>query len=85
MKRYALEERVVLLTLDTGRRIFAVFGRNVPRHARSARSLLLSAFQNNLDSIAFLSHRYDLFSQQERKGKKFSPFPKSIILKCDDL
>ena len=85
MKRYAFEERVVLLTLDAARRIFAVFGRNVPRHARSARSLLLSAFQNNLDSIAFLSHRYDLFSQQERKGKKFSLFSQTRVRKCDDL
>ena len=85
MKRYALKERVVLLTLDAARRIFALFGRHVPRHTRSARGFLLRAFQNNLNSIAFLSHRCVLFSQQERKGKKFLILSQVLARKCNDL
>lgn len=57
MQRYFLEERIVFLPFDTGRRIFPVFRGDVPGHAGYTAVFLLGAFQNNLDSIgAFLCH-----------------------------
>ena len=51
-----LQNRVVLLKLETLSSILTVFRGDVTAHARHARGLVLSALQNHLDPITFLCH-----------------------------
>ena len=82
MQRNLLHERIVLLPLDTGGRIFPVLGRNIPGHAGHTAVFLLGAFQNNLDSIgAFLCHCLVRFLDKERKGTKRVAHSQDQILK----
>jgi hypothetical protein len=71
MNRYFPQERVVFLALDTSGGVFAVLGGDIPRHTGNARCFLLGAFQNDLNSIAFLSHCYLCFLKRERKDSAF--------------
>ncbi len=61
MERYALQIRIILLTLDTSGRVLTVLSRNVPRCAWNVGFLLFCTLQNYLNSITFLSHGYMLF------------------------
>ena len=56
MKGNALEERIVLATLQTLGRILLVFGGDITGHTRNTALFLLSAFEDNLNAIAFLCH-----------------------------
>ena len=77
VQRNFLQERIVLLPFDPGRRIFPVLRRDVPGHAGNTAVFLLGALQNNLDSIgAFLCHCLVRFLDKERKGTKINSFGK---------
>gem|GEM_PF-2761003 len=53
MDRDLLHHGIVLLQLKTIRGVFTILLRNIPGGTRKTRLLVLSALQNDLDSIAF--------------------------------
>lgn len=57
MKGHFAHEGIELLQLDTLGGVLFVFGRDVAAHAWDAARLLLSAFQDNLNAVAFFCHR----------------------------
>lgn len=61
VKSYPLEERIVLLALQTVGGVLLVLGGDVTRHAGYAALLLFGAFENDLHSVAFLCHLSEKF------------------------
>ena len=53
---YLLHNGVVFLQLHTSGGVFTVLGSNVSGGARQTRILVLGAFHNYLNPVAFLSH-----------------------------
>lgn len=51
-----LEERIVLLTLQTIGGVFLVLGGDVTGHSRNAALFLFGALEDDLNSVAFLCH-----------------------------
>jgi hypothetical protein len=56
MNGHLLQERIVLLALQTVGGVFLVLGRDVAGHSRNTASFLFRAFENHLHSVAFLCH-----------------------------
>ena len=60
MEGHLLQNRIVLLELETARSVLTILGGDVTRHAGHTAVLVFSALQNNLDAITFcfLCHCY---------------------------
>jgi hypothetical protein len=85
MNRYFFQKRIVLLALNPRGGVFPVFGSDVPRHPCNARRFLLGTFQNNLNSIAFLSHRCICLFKRECKDSAFQVVGKMFLKKTNPI
>jgi hypothetical protein len=61
MNSVLFQNRIVLLQLQSLRRVLAVLGGDVAAHPRLTCGLMLGAFQNNLNPVAFLCHDSSIF------------------------
>ena len=71
--RHLAKDRVVFLQLDSVGGVLAVFRRHVTGRARSARSLMFGALEDDLYAVAFLRH------DPENGGQRYA-FPPPIPL-----